>query len=283
MSRLRAERIAGALGAELTGVDLGRDLSKGLLDDLAGELWKHQLLVLRGQSLTPAQHVSIGEHFGEVEEHTFFSNLGPGQERVTVLDWDRPGDAAVAWHTDETFLPRPPMLNVLHAQTIPAWGGDTMFASTYVAYERLSPSLQRHLGELEAEHDLAMTLKLRVDFGMPFHAEWGRALEEGRRFVHPVVATHPETGRRAINVNPTYTSRIVGIPPAESRMLLDFLFVHTVGHHCVVRHRWKPGDVVIWDNRCTWHSAIGDTQEKRVVHRVSVLGDREPELLPLGV
>jgi len=277
---MKAERMAGALGAELGGVNLREELSGELLDELAAQLWEHQLLVLRGQSITPDQHLEMAEHFGVVEEHAFFSNLGPGYERITVLDWERPGDAAIAWHTDETFLPKPPMLNFLHAQTIPRCGGDTMFSSTYLAYERLSPPMQRLFAELEAEHDLAKTLQVRVEYGLPYHEEWGRALLEGRRCVHPMVATHPETGRRALNVNPTYTSRIVGVPPAESRALLAFLYEHTVGHHFVVRHRWQPGDVVIWDNRCTWHAAVGDTQEKRVVHRVSVLGDKKPELVP---
>lgn len=280
MAGWHTERIAGAMGAELQGVNLARDLSPGLLDDLASELWQHQVLIIRGQELTPDQHLQMARHFGEVEEHTFFSNLGDGHEQITVLDWDRPGDAAVAWHADETFLATPPTMNLLHAQTIPTWGGDTMFANTYLAYERLSAAMQRYVSELSAEHDLAMTLKVRVDFGMPFHKEWGQALQEGQRFTHPMVATHPETGRRALNVNPTYTTRIAGVPPSEGRAILDYLFAHTIGHSHVIRHRWQPGDFVMWDNRCVWHTAIGDTQEKRVVHRVSVLGDREPRLLP---
>ena len=278
---LRSRRLTGALGAEIEGVDLADGISPDLLKSLASALWEHQLLVLRDQSLSPEQHLEIARHFGEVEEHTFFSNLGDGQEEITVLDWTRPGDAAVAWHADETFLPQPPTINLLHAQVIPPFGGDTMFASTYLAYERLSPAMQQYVSSLRAEHDLAMTMKARVDAGLPFHAEWGESLAEGRRFLHPMVATHPETGRRALNVNPTYTSRIEGVPSHESRALLEFLFAHTVGHHHVARHRWQPGDFVMWDNRCVWHAAVGDTTESRIVHRVSVLGDREPTLEPV--
>ena len=279
MTKWKVTRMAGAMGAEIEGVDLRSDLSAALLEDLATELWQHQLLVIRAQDPTPEQHIEMARQFGEVEEHTFFSNLGEGREQITVLDWDRPGDAAGAWHADETFLPKPPTINLLHAQQIPSFGGDTMFASTYLAYERLSPAMQRYVCELRAEHDLANTFKLRVEAGLPFHKEYGQALQEGRRFSHPMVATHPDTGRRALNVNPTYTSHIEGVPPAESRAVLAHLFAHTVNHHHVVRHRWQPGDFVIWDNRCVWHTAIGDTQEKRVVHRVSVLGHREPKLV----
>ena len=280
MSQLQVERMAGVMGAEIRGVNLGRDLSAGLLDDLSAVLWEHQVLVLRGQTLSPAQHVEMASHFGEVEEHTFFENLGEGQEQVTVLDWDRPGDAAVAWHADETFLETPPTINLLHAQTIPDFGGDTMFASTYQSYERLSPAMQRYVEASSAEHDLAQTAKLRVDYGMPFHKEYGEALQQGQRFIHPMVATHPETGRHALNVNPTYTTHVVGVPPDEGRAILGHLFQHTVGHAMVIRHRWQPGDFVIWDNRCVWHAAVGDTQSKRVVHRVSVLGDRRPVFVP---
>ena len=280
MKRWNVHRIAGAMGAELSGVDLAQALGEGprdaLLDELATELWQHQVLVLRNQKLTPEMHLAIGEHFGEVEEHTFFSNLGAGFEKVTVLDWERPGDAAVAWHADETFLRMPPTVNLLHAQRVPEFGGDTMFANTALAYERLSPAMKGYVEGLTAEHDLASTFRLRVEAGMPFHAEWGEALQQGQRFEHPMVATHPISGRHALNVNPTYTTRIVGVPHAESAAVLGYLFAHTVGHAMVIRHRWKPGDLVLWDNRCVWHTAIGDTQDKRVMHRVSVLGDREP-------
>ncbi|MFK7896717.1 MAG: TauD/TfdA dioxygenase family protein [Myxococcota bacterium] len=280
MSRFSVEPIAGVMGAELSGVNVAKDLSPGLMEDLGAALWAHQVLVLRDQELTPKQHVEMAKHFGEVEEHTFFHNLGKGQEQVTVLDWERPGDAAVAWHADETFLETPPIINLLHAQTIPDFGGDTLFASTYQAYDQLSPAMQRYVEASSAEHDVAMTMKARVDHGMPFHQEYGAALQQDQRSVHPVVATHPETGRHALNVNPTYTSRLVGVPPDEGRAVLGHLYQHTVSHRMLIRHRWKPGDLVMWDNRCVWHAAVGDTSSKRVVHRVSVLGATRPVFLP---
>lgn len=282
MREWMTSKMSGVMGAEIEGVNLGRDLSKGLMEDLASALWEHQVLVLRGQDMTPDQHVEMAMHFGEVEEHTFFHNLGEGNERVTVLDWERPGDAAVAWHADETFLETPPTVNLLHAQIIPDFGGDTLFASTYQAYDRLSPAMQRYVEASSAEHDVAMTMKARIDHGLPFHDEYAATLQEGRRFVHPMVATHPETGRHALNVNPLYTTRIIGVPPDESRAVLGHLYQHTVSHTMQIRHRWKPGDLVLWDNRSVWHAAIGDTSAKRVVHRVSVLGRHRPEFRPLA-
>jgi len=280
MSNWMVSPISGVMGAEIEGVNLARDLSKSLMENLAEALWKYQVIILRGQRITPDQHVEMASHFGEVEEHTFFQNLGEGNERVTVLDWERPGDAAVAWHADETFLETPPTVNLLHAQIIPEFGGDTFFASTYQAYERLSPAMQKYVESSSAEHDVAMTLKARIDYGLPFHKEYAASLQEGKRFVHPMVATHPETGRHALNVNPTYTTRIVGVPPDEGRAVLGHLYQHTVSHNMLIRHRWQPGDLVLWDNRSVWHAAVGDTASKRVVHRVSVLGDQKPVFRP---
>jgi taurine dioxygenase len=261
-----------ALGAEICGLDLSRPLDEGARSGIQKALLDHRVVVLRGVELAPEDHVRLGEQFGEVEIHAFFPTLGPGFERVSVLD-SEDGTRSSMWHTDESFLERPPMGTLLHARVIPPVGGDTCWANMTAAYEALSPSKKRYLEGMTAEHGLSRIAELKQRAGHADAAEVAAAIEQDRRSAHPVVAVHPETGARSLYVNPTYTRWLHGVPAEESEAVLRLLYAHATHERFVYRHRWSEGDFVIWDNRCTMHIALADFAGRRRMHRVSVLGD----------
>ena len=263
--------LAPALGAELVGLDVAR-LSDGDLDAVNKALLDHQVVVVHGVELAPEDHIRLGERLGEVEVHAFFPNLGAGVERVSVLD-SEDGTRSSMWHTDESFLERPPMGTLLHARVIPSTGGDTCWASTTAAYAALSPSMKRYLEGMTAEHGMARIAEMKQRAGHASAAEVAKAIAEDRRATHPVVHVHPETGEHALYVNPTYTRWLDGVPADESDAVLRLLFAHATHERFVYRHRWQAGDLVIWDNRCTMHIALADFTGHRRMHRVSVLGD----------
>ena len=270
---MHVEARGGALGAEVLGLDWSRPLTDGELDGLGEALLDHQVVYARAVSLTPDEHVRLGARLGEVEVHAFFPNLGPGLERVSVLD-SKDGTVASMWHTDETFLEQPPMGTLLHAQVIPAVGGDTCFASMTAAYDALSAPMKRYLDGLTAEHGLARIAEMKHRAGHAGADELAAAIAADRRCTHPVVRTHPETGARSLYVNPTYTRWLDGVPADESEAVLRLLFAHATHERFVYRHHWAAGDLLLWDNRCTMHIALADFDGHRRMHRVSVLGAR---------
>lgn len=271
---MEVTRVGAALGAEITGVDLSGQLDDVTLKEIRDALVEHQVLVLHAPELTPDQHMALGRAMGEIEVHAFFPNLGDGYEQVSVLDSET-GNTASRWHTDETFLEHPPMGTLTWAKVLPPVGGDTLFASTTAAYAALSPNMKRYLEGVGAVHDLAAIAELRVRFGSGTPADLARAVAEERRTVHPVVRVHPETGRPGLFVNPTYTSYLVGLPPEEADLVLAHLYRHATKEVFTYRHRWRVGDLVMWDNRSTMHMVMADFTGRRVMHRVSVVGSPE--------
>lgn len=262
------------IGAEITGLDWSAPLPDDVLDAVHDALLDHKVLVVHGAELTPEEHVALGERLGEVEVHAFFPNLGDGHERVSVLD-SNDGTQASMWHTDETFLERPPMGTLLHAQVIPPHGGDTCWTNMAAAYEALSPSMKRYLEGMTAEHGLARIMELRQRAGHATPQMVGEAIAADRRASHPVVRRHPETGVPSLFVNPTYTRWLDGVPMEESEAVLRLLFAHATHERFQYRHRWTAGDLVLWDNRATMHVALAGFEGHRRMHRVSVL-DAEP-------
>ena len=267
---MQIRRLTPALGAEITDLDLTGDLDDETLDAVHAALLENQVLVINAPGLTPEQHMDLGRRIGEIEIHAFFPNLGPGLEHVSVLDSDE-GNTASTWHTDETFLPHPPMGTLTQAKTLPDVGGDTMFASTTAAYEALSPNMKSYLEGLTAIHDLSRTTELRYRFGSASPEQYATAIAAGRRTAHPVVRVHPETGTKGLFVNPTYTRHIVGLPPDESDTILAFLFAHSIKEHFTYRHHWREGDLLMWDNRSTMHRVLRDFPGRRLMYRVSVV------------
>jgi taurine dioxygenase len=271
---MQIRRLTPALGAEITGLDLSTDFDDQTLNAVHNALVENQVLVIPAPDLTPEQHMALGRRIGEIEIHAFFPNLGPGLEHVSVLDSEE-GNTASMWHTDETFLPHPPMGTLTHAKTLPDVGGDTMFASTTAAYNALSPNMKLYLEGLTALHDLSRTTELRYRFGGATPQQYADAIAQDRRTAHPVVRVHPETGAKGLFVNPTYTRHIVGLPPEESDAILAFLFQHSVKEHFTYRHHWREGDLLMWDNRSTMHRVLNDFPGRRLMYRVSVVGASE--------
>ncbi|MGD9600364.1 MAG: taurine dioxygenase [Gammaproteobacteria bacterium] len=262
-----------ALGAEVS------DISLAAVDDTAfaeirHALTAHQVLFFRAQTLAPADHMAFARRFGALEVHEVFKPLDSHPE-ISVLEHDaqRP-PISDSWHTDVSYRPQPSLASVLYARHIPPNGGDTLWLSACAAYDALSPALQEFLCGLEAEHDFLSA------YGNYFAKQDGgaeriaRARQETPPVVHPVVVVHPHSGRRVLYVNPTFTTRIIGLAAAESRAILDLLFRHLLKPEFQVRHRWRVDDVAMWDNRATQHYATGDYYpEYRRMHRITVGGD----------
>ena len=276
LTRLEAIPQAGSLGARVKGIDLAAPLSDYTLAELRQLFLAHLVLVFPGQGhLTPAQHVAFAERWGElqrtdakgVEGQSELVKLATGGPKKPA-DPDMPETQKLAradiWHSDQSFEATPPVGSFLLARMLPPRGGDTMFANQYLAYETLSAPIRAMLDGLRAVHS-----------GDGFFRAIGRDPAGAPVNIHPVVRTHPETGRRALFVNRIWTRRIDGLSDAESSMLLDFLYDHAAQPEFTFRHKWTEGDLLMWDNRCTLHYAINDYgNETRVMHRATVLGDK---------
>ncbi len=277
--------LTGLAGAEVTGIDVSGSISEQEFSALKNAWLDHNgLLVIRDQTLTPEQHLAFsrrfGPLFGEAEQlqdtvKKYLLPEHPGIYRVSnkVEDGKPLGRARAGtyWHSDVSFRKRPAMASILYAIEIPPVGGDTLFASMTAAYDALSPAFRARLDGLRAVHDFA------VAAGMSYSRD---VIEEGdfdgqNRSLHPLVITHPETGRKALFVNPGFTSHVEGFSQEESRALLELLYRHATQPEFVYRHRWRPHDLLIWDNRCLMHYAIADYEGKgvRYMHRTTVIAE----------
>jgi taurine dioxygenase len=268
-----------AIGADVAGVDLGQPLDARTVGTLRDALHRHLVLFFRDQHMTPAAHLAFASHFGQAEIHEVFTPL-EDYPQISVLEHDaaRP-PISDSWHTDVSYRPRPSLASVLYARSIPPLGGDTLWLSACAAHDALSEPLRDWLAGLTAEHDF-----LRA-YGSYFLRQAGgaermqRARAETPPVVHPVIVTHPVSGRRVLYVNPTFTARIVELSPRESDAVLRLLYEHLLRPEFQVRHRWQENDVAVWDNRATQHYATGDYYPAyRRMHRVTVGGDA-----PVGV
>ena len=272
---MRIRRLNGALGARIEGVDLARGADAATAARLQEAFDEHVVLVFPGQALDPAAQVAFTAHFGRPEPHPLRTRRAvEGHPEVLVLE-NRPGLRGARndyWHSDISHAEAPPAATVLHAVKIPEGRGDTMFCNMYAAYERLSPGLRERLDGMRALHSAEATLERA-------RAEASDALDIPSvppPRAHPVVRTHPRTGRRALFVNPHFTIRFEDMTEAESRPLLDYLVGAATRPENVYRHRWETGDVVMWDNRCAMHYAVRDYDESmiRLMHRTTAAGDR---------
>jgi taurine dioxygenase len=265
--------VAGALGAEVSSVDLARPLDDAAVAALRQAWLEHLVLFFRDQDLSPAQFLAFARRFGEPIEYPFVRGLDDYPEIIPVLKLahERVNFGGV-WHSDTAYLDVPPMASMLVAREIPPFGGDTLFANMYLAYETLSDGMKRMLDGLvavnsSAKADASRTREDRMK---------DRAREAARDYVaaHPVVRRHPETGRRALYVNVAHTVRFDGMTEEESAPLLAFLFQHQIRPEFTCRFRWRSGSIAFWDNRCAQHHAINDYRgHRRLLHRVTLAGD----------
>lgn len=255
VNRFEVSEVSGALGAEVRGVPLGEltDSDFAVVREL---LLTHLVLFFPDAAGLDAEaHKAFGRRFGELEVHPFLPKV-PGHEEMVVLDSDQ-GVRADVWHTDVTFSPSPPIASVLQLVECPRAGGDTMWSNQYLAYEALSVPVREMLDGLTAVH--------------VFEHPNGSYRSEAE---HPVVRTHPETGRRSLYVNRMFTRRIPQLTRSESDALLNELFTVSESPQRVCRYRWVPGAVAVWDNRATQHYAVNDYTGRRVGRRVTILGDK---------
>jgi taurine dioxygenase len=265
--------VAGALGAEITGVHLGK-LNEAEFAEVRAALLQYQVIFFRDQDITRDQHKAFGRSFGLLHVHPFLQPLkDEGHPEFVVLESDAKHPfVAEAWHSDVTFQDTPPLGSVLRCVAAPAFGGDTMWASMYAAYEALSDTMQRFLSGLTAIHDTARTFS-RDNYKIEHIG--GKRAEQVASAEHPVIRTHPETGRKALFVNSTFTDSIKGMKPAESATLLSFLYRHIESPDFTCRFRWRQNSIAMWDNRCTQHRVVADNLAAyRRMERVTICGDK---------
>jgi taurine dioxygenase len=275
MTSLRVKRIAGAVGAEIHGVDLSQGISSSLAAEIREIFLEHCVIFFRDQNLTPAQYLAFAEAMGQPVEYPFVKGIEgyPAIIQVMKLEHERHNFGGI-WHSDTTYLEQPPMGSMLLAREVPPFGGDTLFANQYLAYETLSDGMKKMLDGMvavgtSAKADVSKTREDRIQSD-------GRA-EAKKEYVaeHPVVRTHPETGRKALFVNVAHTARFKDMTEEESAPLLQYLFQHQVKPEFTCRFAWQPGSIAFWDNRCAQHNPINDYHGyRRVMHRITLAGDK---------
>jgi taurine dioxygenase len=272
---IEVRQIAGALGAEISGVDLARDLDADTVAEIRRVWLDNCVVFFRNQDLPPARFLELAKRFGEPIEYPFLKGLDGFPEIITVtkLEHEKINFGGV-WHSDTSYLEIPPMATMLIAREVPPVGGDTLFANQYLAYETLSDGMKRLLDGLvalnaSAKADVTRTREDRVRDSKNPQARKDYLAE------HPVVRTHPETGRKALYVNVAHTLRFKDMTEEESAPILDFLFRHQIRPELTCRFHWEPGSIAFWDNRCAQHNPVNDYHGyRRLMHRITLKGDK---------
>lgn len=277
MSKIEIQPISGALGAEITGVDLASDLSNETFDAIHQAFLDHQVIFFRDQKINHDQHKRFARRFGTLNIHPYVKGMDEHPEIMQIVK--EPSDKVNfggGWHTDMSFLEEPALGSLLYAKEVPSFGGDTLWANQYLAYETLSDGMKKMLAPLKAVHTAKGEYSERGQSAQKRSAmDIKTAGDDVPSFEHPVVRTHPETGRKALYVNPAFTEKFVGMTRRESLPLLKFLFDHCTQEGFTCRFRWSAGALAFWDNRCAQHFALNDYQgQRRHMERVTVNGDR---------
>ncbi|MEM7224932.1 MAG: TauD/TfdA family dioxygenase [Pseudomonadota bacterium] len=271
--------ISPALGAEIHGVDLADDLGEDAFGAIRQALWDHGVIFFRDQALTPDQHLAFAQRWGEINVNRFFKPV-EGYPMIAEVRKEPHQETNIGgnWHTDHSYDDIPAMGSVLYAREVPSVGGDTLFASMAKAYEALSDGMKATLAPLKAVHSSRHVFGAagyKIDQDMEDRTgNQGLATQDA---VHPIVLSHPETGRKGLYVNPVFTQGIEGWRDEESKPLLDYLYQHAARPEFVCRFQWRQGSLAVWDNRATWHYAANDyAGQRRLLHRITIEG------VPLG-
>jgi taurine dioxygenase len=273
---IEVTRLSRALGALVQGVDISQELPRSMIERLGELLVEHQVLLFRDSPLTPQAQCRFAMQFGPLHIHPIYPVL-PELPEIMLIDTHEgflPDNDN--WHTDVTFSATPPLAGILAAKRLPSVGGDTLWSSSTAAYDALSAPMQRLLQGLTAQHSVAKSFPPeRWQNDPEFKARYERAVAKHPPVDHPVVRTHPVSGRKGLFVNEGFTTHINGLKPRESEALLGLLFAHAGQPEFTLRWRWRVDDVAFWDNRSTQHYAIADyLPERRTMHRATVIGDR---------
>ena len=272
---IEVRRIAGALGAEVHGVDLAQPLDAMTIAEIRRAFLENLVIFFRGQELTLAQYMAFARTLGTPIEYPFVKGMPgfPHVIEVKKLEHEKSNFGGI-WHSDTAYLDEPPMGSMLLAREVPPYGGDTLFANQYLAYETLSDAMKALLQKLKgvntsAKADVSKTREDRIKSDGRDAAKKDYAAE------HPVVRTHPETGRKALYINVAHTARFAGMTDEESAALLKYLFQHQVRPEFTCRFSWQPGSIAFWDNRCAQHNPVNDYHGfRRVMHRITLAGER---------
>lgn len=276
---MQVKKISGALGVEISGLDLSKGVSAILAADIRQVFLEHQVIFLRHQDLTPAQFLGFAQAMGQPIEYPFVKGIEGFAHIIEVkkLAHEKVNFGGI-WHSDTTYLDVPPMGSMLLAKAVPPYGGDTLFANQYLAYEALSDTMKRLLTGLKgisssAKADVSKTREDRIK--TDGKGEGAVAAPQQFQALHPIVRTHPETGRKALYANVAHTAGIDGMTDAESAPILNFLFTHQVKPEFTCRFAWEPHSLAFWDNRCTQHNPVNDYHgHLRLMHRITLQGDK---------
>jgi taurine dioxygenase len=268
---LEIRPLSGTTGAEIAGVDLSQSISDATNASIRDVLGQYGVVVFRDQVLTPAQHIAAARRIGEININRFFTAIdGYPEIALVAKEPDQTMNIGGGWHTDHSYDEHPALGSMLYAREVPETGGDTMFASMYAAYDALSDGLKKTLSGLRAVHSS------RHVFGTvrpEMKGRVGNAELATQDAVHPVVITHPDSGKKALYVNPGFTLRFDGWTAEESMPLLSFLYQHAARPEFTCRLKWRDGTLALWDNRSTWHYALNDYQgQRRLMHRITIEG-----------
>ena len=273
---MQAKRLTPAIGALISGINLCEPLSPAQCSDLLALLVENHVLFFENQPLTPRQHRDLAANFGPLHVHPVYPH-DPEVEEIIVLDTNvkNPPDSDT-WHTDVPFIECPPMGSLLSARVIPPSGGDTLWSSCIAAYDALDDEYKSLIEDLTAEHDLAAAFTdSRYGESADAREQLATARKNNPPMIHPVVRTHPVSGKRGIYVNQSFTTRIIELAPDKSAEVLRFLTSHVARPEFVVQWKWKPYDLAFWDNRLTQHFANAEyLPHRRVMHRATILGDK---------
>ena len=274
-TRIQVEPLSGAVGAEIGGVDIGGSLVDAVIAEIRQAFLAHGAIFFRDQSLSPERYLRFARTMGEPTEYPFVKGL-EGYPEITevVKEKDERINFGGVWHSDTTYLERPPMGTILYAREIPPVGGDTIFASMIAAYEALSPGMRCLLDGLMAVNsaDKGDAAATRADLRRQRPKDEGDTVTTSE---HPIVRTHPETGRKALYVNPGHTLRIKGLSDAESAPILEYLYRHQKRPEFSCRFRWRVGSLAFWDNRAVQHYPLNDYHgHRRAMQRITLAGDR---------
>ena len=273
MSRLNIKPLSGCIGAEIHGIDLTKPITHELYIQLRECLVEYEVIFFRDQAITPAQQHALASMFGPLQSHPAYQTV-EGFPEISILEStaDKPTKIE-CWHSDMTFRQHPPLATVLRAQVVPDKGGDTLWASMTAAYRGLSKSMQDFLSTLTSVHDFSYGFKesLAEPGGQQRLAQ---ALVDNPPVRHPVIRTHPESGKSVIFVNELFTRHIEGLSRSESDALLAFIFEHIRTPEYSCRFAWQPDSIAIWDNRSTQHKPINDYfPAHRRLERITIDGD----------
>ncbi|WP_350296633.1 TauD/TfdA family dioxygenase [Limnohabitans sp. Rim8] len=272
---MKVKRLAGSLGAEIADVNLSQPISSAMAAEIRSVFLQYSVIFLRQQPLSSQQFFDFAMAMGVPIEYPFVKGFEDFPQIIEVkkLEHEKMNFGGI-WHSDTTYLETPPMGSMLLAKEIPPFGGDTLFASQYAAYEALSDTMQRMLAGLKgisksAKADVSKTREDRIQ------SDGKVSAPQSFTSAHPVIRTHPETGRKALFVNVAHTDGIEGLTDAESVSLLSFLFQHQVKPEFTCRWTWEPNALAFWDNRCTQHNPINDYHGfRRILHRITLQGDK---------